>query len=78
MSISNIGINAPIEAPIAAPLERECEYCDHQANITEPSGIRVCIECHADCPHTDIECGECQDCGEHISNFMDEDYGGDR
>ncbi len=30
------------------------------------------------CDHDVIECGECQDCGAHISDFMDEDYGKDR
>ena len=56
----------------------ECEYCHHEAAITEPTGIKVCEDCHNDCPHDDIECGNCQDCGEHISDFMDEDYGSDR
>jgi hypothetical protein len=56
----------------------KCEHCNQDATVTQPNGTQVCEECHDDCPHDDIECGECQECGRHISDFMDEDYGRDR
>jgi hypothetical protein len=56
----------------------ECEYCSKEATLTQPNGIQVCQECHDNCEHDEIECGECQDCGSHISDFLDEDYGKDR
>lgn len=51
------------------------EFCENRS-VHGLNGL--CQDCFDNCDHDEIECGNCQDCGQHISDFMDEDYGKDR
>lgn len=59
-------------------LSKECEFCDQPATTTWSSVYDTCEDCKDNCTHDEIECGECQDCGRHVSDFMDEDCLSDR
>lgn len=49
----------------------ECAYCNASAILIELDDNAVCEECHENCLHDVVECGQCQSCGRSINSWRD-------